>query len=201
MNRSGTRAPSSWPATTPARCARSTNCWHRPASVVQPQRELGIDEADETGPELCRERHPQGPARGARQRPGRPSPTTPGWRSTPSTARPASTRRATPARAPTIAGQLRQAAGGPGRRTGGQRGARFQCVMVYMRHAERPNAADLPGHLGGAHPGPRPAATTASATIRCSTCRNRDCSAAELDAATKNALSHRGQALSQLVRR
>jgi XTP/dITP diphosphohydrolase len=71
--------------------------------------------------------------------------------------------------------------------------------MVYMRHAGDPTPLICQGTWEGRILTRAPRRQTASATTRCSTCRTGDCSAAELDAATKNALSHRGQALRSLV--
>ena len=80
----------------------------------------------------------------------------------------------------------------------GHRQARFQCLLVYLRHAEDPTPVicqgtwegriltELRGDQGFGYdplfwvPG-------------------QNCSAAELDSGTKNALSHRGQALAQLL--
>ncbi|MCF7991625.1 MAG: RdgB/HAM1 family non-canonical purine NTP pyrophosphatase [Thiohalocapsa sp.] len=81
-----------------------------------------------------------------------------------------------------------------------QRTARFQCVMVYMRHSHDPTPLICHGTWEGR-------------ILHAATGDNgfgydpvffvpgEGRSAAELDAARKNALSHRGQALSQLVAR
>jgi XTP/dITP diphosphohydrolase len=79
-----------------------------------------------------------------------------------------------------------------------RRTARFQCVMVYMRHAEDPTPIICQGTWEGSILsegrgengfGYDPVFYVAS----------HDRSAAELDAETKNTLSHRGQALKKLL--
>ncbi len=81
-----------------------------------------------------------------------------------------------------------------------ERGARFYCVLVYVRHAQdpRPLLADglwegriLTTERGGGGFGYDPVFYVPT----------HDCSAAELDAETKRALSHRGQALRAMARR
>jgi len=79
-----------------------------------------------------------------------------------------------------------------------RRNARFQCVMVYMRHAGDPTPLICQGTWEGrilsAPRGDKGFGYDPVFYVpQC------DCSAAELEAGTKNALSHRGQALSQLV--
>ena len=81
-----------------------------------------------------------------------------------------------------------------------ERGARFQCVMVYLRHGRDPTPIICQGTWEGR-------------ILRQARGDNgfgydpifyvptHNCSAAELPAATKNSLSHRGQALHQLFRR
>jgi len=78
------------------------------------------------------------------------------------------------------------------------RSARFQCLMVYMRHAEDPTPIICQGTwegrilfepVGGNGFGYDPVFYVPS----------HDCSAAQLDADTKNRLSHRGQALRKLL--
>jgi len=80
------------------------------------------------------------------------------------------------------------------------RGARYQCLMVYLRHGEDPAPLICQGTWegrilfsprGGNGFGYDPVFYVPG----------EDCSAAELPAATKNRLSHRGQALRALVRR
>jgi XTP/dITP diphosphohydrolase len=79
-----------------------------------------------------------------------------------------------------------------------RRTARFQCLMVYLRHAEDPTPVICQGTWEG----------RVLAAARGENGFGYDpvffvpgegCSAAELDPATKNRLSHRGQALSKLV--
>jgi XTP/dITP diphosphohydrolase len=79
-----------------------------------------------------------------------------------------------------------------------QRTARFQCLMVFMRHANDPTPLICQGTWEGvilfaAHGdngfGYDPVFHVPT----------HDCSSAELPAETKNSLSHRGQALRQLV--
>jgi XTP/dITP diphosphohydrolase len=81
-----------------------------------------------------------------------------------------------------------------------ERGARFQCVLVYLRHADDPTPLICEGTWegrilaaarGGAGFGYDPVFFVPG----------EDCSAAELPAARKNALSHRGQALRCLLQR
>ncbi|MES9970176.1 MAG: RdgB/HAM1 family non-canonical purine NTP pyrophosphatase [Candidatus Thiodiazotropha sp.] len=79
-----------------------------------------------------------------------------------------------------------------------QRGARFQCLMVYMRHAEDPTPIICQGTWEGR-------------ILRAPQGENgfgydpifyvptHDCSSAELTAEVKNSLSHRGQALKKLL--
>lgn len=79
-----------------------------------------------------------------------------------------------------------------------ERSARFQCVLVYMRHAEDPTPVIAQGSwegqilhkisgAGGFGYDPLFYVT------------ERDCSAAELSKADKNAISHRGKAMKQLL--
>ncbi len=79
-----------------------------------------------------------------------------------------------------------------------QRSARFQCVLVYLRHALDPTPLICQGTWEGR------ILTTARGTNGFGYdpvffVPTHACSAAELPAATKNALSHRGQALRQLL--
>lgn len=80
-----------------------------------------------------------------------------------------------------------------------QRGARFQCLLVYLRHAEDPTPVICQGTWegrileapqGGQGFGYDPLFYVPG----------EDCSAAQLPAERKNALSHRGQALACLLR-
>lgn len=81
-----------------------------------------------------------------------------------------------------------------------ERSARFQCVIVYMRHAEDPMPIICQGTWEGS-------------ILKKSTGENgfgydplfyvptHDCASAELDPAEKNRISHRAQALQQLQQR
>jgi XTP/dITP diphosphohydrolase len=79
-----------------------------------------------------------------------------------------------------------------------QRTARFQCLMVFMRHAEDPTPLICQGSWEGrilfAARGDNGFGYDPVFHVP-----THDCSSAELPAETKNALSHRGQALRQLV--
>jgi len=81
-----------------------------------------------------------------------------------------------------------------------ERGARFQCVMVYLRHALDPTPLICQGTWEGRilH---APRGANGFGYDPVFLVPGLDRSAAELDADTKNRLSHRGQALSQLARR
>jgi XTP/dITP diphosphohydrolase len=79
-----------------------------------------------------------------------------------------------------------------------QRSARFQCLMVYLRHAGDPTPLICQGTWEGR------ILTTARGDNGFGYdpvfyVPTHDCSSAELPAAVKNSLSHRGQALRQLV--
>lgn len=80
-----------------------------------------------------------------------------------------------------------------------QRSARFQCLMVYMRHGEDPTPVTCQGTWEG-----RillaPRGDNGFGYDPVFYVPNEDCSAAELAADAKNRLSHRGQALRALVR-
>ena len=81
-----------------------------------------------------------------------------------------------------------------------ERGARFQCVMVYLRHAADPTPLICQGTWEGRIlDAPRGENGFGYDPVFYVPEQGR--SAAELDAPTKNALSHRGQALQQLVQR
>lgn len=81
-----------------------------------------------------------------------------------------------------------------------ERTARFQCLMVYMRHAEDPTPLICQGTWEG-----RilfsPRGTSGFGYDPVFYVPDQDCSAAELSPETKNSLSHRGQALRQLVQK
>jgi XTP/dITP diphosphohydrolase len=80
-----------------------------------------------------------------------------------------------------------------------ERTARFQCLMVYLRHSEDPTPLICQGTWEG-----RilltPRGENGFGYDPVFYVPGQDCSAAELPAATKNRLSHRGQALRALVR-
>ncbi len=81
-----------------------------------------------------------------------------------------------------------------------QRSARFQCLMVYMRHAEDPTPIICQGTWEGRIL-TTPQGENGFGYDPVFFVPEQDCSSAELDAATKNSLSHRGKALQQLVKR
>lgn len=78
------------------------------------------------------------------------------------------------------------------------RQARFQCVMVYLRHAEDPTPLICQGTWEGriAH---QPEGTNGFGYDPIFFVPHEQCVAAALTAERKNALSHRGQALSMLM--
>ena len=79
-----------------------------------------------------------------------------------------------------------------------QRSARFQCLMVFMRHANDPTPLICQGTWEGrillAARGDNGFGYDPVFYVP-----THDCSSAELPAEVKNALSHRGQALRQLI--
>lgn len=81
-----------------------------------------------------------------------------------------------------------------------RRGARFQCVMVYLRHAADPTPlicqASWEGRILTA-----PRGSNGFGYDPVFHVPTHDCSSAELPPEIKNKLSHRGQALRQLVER
>ena len=79
-----------------------------------------------------------------------------------------------------------------------QRSARFQCLMVYMRHAEDPTPLICQGTWEGRILS-APRGDNGFGYDPVFYVPTHDCSSAELPAEVKNALSHRGQALRQLV--
>ena len=80
----------------------------------------------------------------------------------------------------------------------GERSARFQCSMVYMRHGEDPTPVICQGTWEGSIL-LEPAGDNGFGYDPVFHVPSHGCSAAQLDAATKNALSHRGQALRKLL--
>lgn len=78
-----------------------------------------------------------------------------------------------------------------------ERGARFICVMVYLRHAEDPTPLVATGEWAGRIL-ETPSGEAGFGYDPVFFDPQRGCSAAEMDAATKHRYSHRGQALRQL---
>ncbi len=79
-----------------------------------------------------------------------------------------------------------------------KRSARFQCLMVYMRHAEDPTPIICQGTWEGRIL-TAPQGENGFGYDPVFFVPEQQCSSAELDAATKNSLSHRGKALQQLI--
>ena len=79
-----------------------------------------------------------------------------------------------------------------------ERTARFQCLMVYMRHAEDPTPLICQGTWKGRILG-EPRGENGFGYDPVFLVPERGLSAAELDPDTKNRLSHRGQALRKLA--
>lgn len=79
-----------------------------------------------------------------------------------------------------------------------QRGARFQCLLVYLRHAADPTPLICQGTWEGRilH---APQGENGFGYDPVFYVPTHDCSAAELAPAEKNAISHRGQALRRLL--
>ncbi len=80
-----------------------------------------------------------------------------------------------------------------------QRTARFQCLMVYLRHAEDPTPVICQGTWEGIIL-EVPRGENGFGYDPIFFVPSEGLSSAELDPATKNRLSHRGQALAKLVR-
>ena len=79
-----------------------------------------------------------------------------------------------------------------------KRSARFQCVLVYLRHALDPTPLIVQGTWEGRIlTGPRGSSGFGYDPVFF--VPTHGCSAAELQPETKNALSHRGQALRRLL--
>ncbi|MCU7941553.1 MAG: XTP/dITP diphosphatase [Candidatus Thiodiazotropha sp. (ex Cardiolucina cf. quadrata)] len=79
-----------------------------------------------------------------------------------------------------------------------QRSARFQCLLVYMRHAEDPTPIICQGTWEGRilH---QPRGENGFGYDPIFYVPTHDCSSAELESEVKNSLSHRGQALKKLL--
>jgi XTP/dITP diphosphohydrolase len=84
--------------------------------------------------------------------------------------------------------------------TGEARSARFQCVLVYLRHADDPTPLICQGTWEG-HILPAEQGEAGFGYDPLFYVPQEGCSAAELSAERKNALSHRGQALRCLLDR
>jgi len=84
---------------------------------------------------------------------------------------------------------------GPSRRS-----ARFQCLMVYLRHAEDPTPLICQGTWEGSI-GLQPAGENGFGYDPVFQVPGHHCTAAQLDPGEKNRLSHRGQALACLLQR
>jgi XTP/dITP diphosphohydrolase len=78
------------------------------------------------------------------------------------------------------------------------RGARFQCLLVYLRHAADPTPLICQGTWEGRILN-APRGDNGFGYDPVFFVPTHDCSSAELPAETKNALSHRGQALRKLL--
>jgi XTP/dITP diphosphohydrolase len=79
-----------------------------------------------------------------------------------------------------------------------ERSARFQCLMVYLRHADDPTPVICQGTWEGSIL-PEPRGENGFGYDPVFYVPTHDCSSAELAADVKNSLSHRGQALRKLV--
>lgn len=79
-----------------------------------------------------------------------------------------------------------------------ERSARYQCVMVYMRHAEDPTPIICQASWDG-YVLREPRGSGGFGYDPLFFLPDLDCTAAELDLAAKNRVSHRGQALRKLV--
>ncbi|MEJ2453112.1 MAG: XTP/dITP diphosphatase [Candidatus Thiodiazotropha sp.] len=79
-----------------------------------------------------------------------------------------------------------------------KRSARFQCLMVYMRHAEDPTPLICQGTWEGRILY-EPRGENGFGYDPIFYVPSHDCSSAELSAEVKNSLSHRGQALQKLL--
>lgn len=80
----------------------------------------------------------------------------------------------------------------------GERGCRFICVIAFLRHADDPTPIICQGEWSGSLLR-APRGTHGFGYDPVFYVPERDCSSAELEPAEKNALSHRGRALSQFV--
>ncbi|WP_221793573.1 RdgB/HAM1 family non-canonical purine NTP pyrophosphatase [Oceanobacter mangrovi] len=81
-----------------------------------------------------------------------------------------------------------------------ERTARFQCVLVYMRHANDPTPQIFQGSWEGRIL-TAPAGEGGFGYDPLFWVESEQCAAAELEKSRKNAISHRGQAIQQLLAR
>jgi len=81
-----------------------------------------------------------------------------------------------------------------------QRSARFQCVLVYMRHANDPTPQVFQGSWEGRIL-TEAAGSNGFGYDPLFEVASEGCAAAELDKERKNQISHRGQAIQQLIQR
>jgi XTP/dITP diphosphohydrolase len=79
-----------------------------------------------------------------------------------------------------------------------ERAARFQCVMVYLRHANDPTPIICQGTWEG-HIAFEPAGANGFGYDPVFWVPQHQCTAAQLSPAVKNSLSHRGQALQKML--
>ncbi|WP_297808050.1 RdgB/HAM1 family non-canonical purine NTP pyrophosphatase [uncultured Methylophaga sp.] len=80
----------------------------------------------------------------------------------------------------------------------GERSARFQCVLVFMRHAEDPTPLICQGTWHGQIMS-EPTGDSGFGYDPVFFVPETDCSAAELSAQQKHAISHRGQAMRRFI--
>ena len=80
-----------------------------------------------------------------------------------------------------------------------QRTARFQCVLIYMRHENDPTPQVFQGSWEGKILA-EPAGNEGFGYDPVFFVESKNCAAAELSKADKNAISHRGQAIQELLR-
>ena len=79
-----------------------------------------------------------------------------------------------------------------------QRTARYQCIIVYMRHAKDPTPIICQGSWEG-HIALQPRGDGGFGYDPLFFLKDLDCHAAEMDKTEKNRISHRGKATAQLV--
>lgn len=79
-----------------------------------------------------------------------------------------------------------------------QRSARYQCIIVYMRHAKDPTPIICQGSWEG-HIALQPRGDGGFGYDPLFFLKDLDCHAAEMDKVEKNRISHRGKATAQLV--